>query len=67
MPIRKKAIKAVNDPIVDLKRNSITQKSKKGTFYGPMKMRTICCYTTFTNTMKTKILPIKKYTYPTKN
>ena len=61
MPIRKKAIKSVKDPIIDLKINSIIQNLIKGTFYRPIKMRTIRCYTTFTNTTKTKILTKKGY------
>ena len=38
------------------KRKPIRKNSTKGTFYGRMKIRKIHCYTTFANTMKTKLL-----------
>ena len=62
MPIHKKAVTDIKDPIVDMKNKLNKAKLEKGTFYGRIKMRTILWYTTFANTTKTNILPIKKDT-----
>ena len=62
MPIYKKSIEAVKDPLVVLKRNAIRQILTKGTFYGRMNMRTIRCHNTLANTTKTNIPPTKKDT-----
>ena len=64
--MRNKSIKAVKDPIVDLKNNPNKAKTGK-IFCCLMKMRTINCNTNFTNRTKTKILLAEMDNLPTKS